>query len=157
MIQRIQSLFLLGALASFVACFLFPFWIYTSFDPIYTYEISLFAIKWISGEMLNITIGTLPIIVLASVSTILCGISLFSFKNRLFQIKINNYNIFISLFFIFTLFYWIPSSIDKQMLTAVSKWQIGLLFPLVAVILLILANIFIKKDENLIKSTERLR
>ena len=47
--------------------------------------------------------------------------------------------------------------IENKLLTAISLWQIGLLFPLIAVVLLIIANIFIKKDEKLVKSSDRLR
>jgi len=157
MIQRIQSLFILIAAISYAACFFFPFWIYTSTDPLYTYEVSLFSIKCINGEPQPFYLGTLPIIVLVTVSTILSLVSLFSFKNRATQIKLNNFNVFISLFLIFTLFYWIPSIIENKLLTAISLWQIGLLFPLIAVVLLIIANIFIKKDEKLVKSSDRLR
>jgi amino acid permease len=102
-------------------------------------------------------VGTLPILVLASVSAILALVALFSFKNREMQIKMNSYNIFITVIFIVTIYLYLPYNIQKALPVADYQWQYGLVFPLISLAFLILANVFIKKDEKLVKSADRLR
>jgi hypothetical protein len=157
MFQRIQTLFIIGAFAACATCFFLPFWLYTGTNPDYAYRVSLFAIKLISGEEQIIDLGTIPILVIVAVSTILTIVSLFNFKNRQRQIKINNYNVFLTILFIGTIYLWIPHMIDGFLRTAVMHWQFGLIMPLFSMVFLIIANIFIKKDEKLVKSADRLR
>ncbi len=157
MFQRIQTLFIIGAFAACAACFFLPFWVYASTNPDYVYQISLFSIKLISGNEQIIDLGTLPILVIICVSTILTIVSLFSFKNRQRQIKINNYNVFLTILFIGTIYLWIPHMLDGFLRTAVPHWQFGLILPLITMVFLIIANVFIKKDDKLVKSADRLR
>jgi len=157
MIQRIQSLFIIIAFAAFGACYFLPFWNYVATTPDYIYQVRLFSVSCISGTNQGIELGTLPIIVLASVSAILALVSLFYFKNRELQIKINNYNLFITLFFTVTIFLWIPYMMNEKLPSAKYEWQLGLIMPLIAIVCFLLANVFIKKDEKLVKSADRLR
>lgn len=162
MIQRIQTLFLLIALGAIAACFFIPFWVYNGPDGSYTFEVNLFAIKYINGNAQNVflntePVSTLPILVILSVSAILCVVGIFYFKDRSTQVKINNYNIFLTLIFIGTIYLWIPYMIDEKIKSAMASWQYGLILPLITFIALIFANRFIKKDENLVKSSDRLR
>jgi hypothetical protein len=157
MIQRIQTLFLIIALGAIAACFFIPFWIYNGPEGTYTYEVNLFAVKCTGGEAQSFFISTIPIIVILSVSAIICIVDIFYYKNRHMQIKINNFNIFLTVIFIGTVYLWIPSMITDKIPLAKSSWQYGLILPLITFISLILANRFIKKDENLVKSADRLR
>lgn len=157
MIQRIQSLFLFIVLACCAACYFMPFWNYTGTNPAYEYQVSLFAVTLVSGSAQNFYVGTLPIIVILSVSTILSLITLFYYKNRPMQLKLNNYNILMTVIFTGTIFLWIPYMIEEILPDAVRTWQYGLLLPLISLVFLILAGNFIKKDEKLVKSADRLR
>lgn len=73
------------------------------------------------------------------------------------QLKLNNYNILMTVIFTGTIFLWIPYMIEEILPDAVRTWQYGLLLPLVSLVFLILAGNFIKKDEKLVKSADRLR
>jgi len=157
MLQRIQTLFLFCAFAATLACFFLPFWNYIGTNPDYTYQLSLFKVKLISGNSQLLTISTLPIIVLSSVSGLLSVISLFYYKKRIMQMKINNFNLLFTLILTVTVFLWIPYMISEAIPEAVSQWQAGLISPLLTIVFLLLANIFIRKDENLVKSADRLR
>jgi hypothetical protein len=157
MIQRIQTLFIFLAFAAFGACFFLPFWNYAGSSPDYVYQVKLLSVTLVSGTDQNIILGTLPIIVLDSVTAILALVSLFYFKNRETQIKIINYNLFITLIFTATIFLWIPYMMSEKLPTADYHWQPGLILPLVAILCLVMANVFIKKDEKLVKSADRLR
>lgn len=129
MLQRIQTIWILLSLVA--AVFLFV----TAQDA----EIS----------------GSFPVIDIASVVLVLIGaFSLFSFKNRKRQIMLNNISIIINALLIGVLAYWLQNlsgGIDFP------EKGIEPVFPSIAIICLLLANVFIKKDERLVKSVDRLR
>ncbi|WP_315053744.1 DUF4293 family protein [Chryseobacterium indoltheticum] len=112
------------------------------------------AFLYITGQDVNI-FGNLPIISIACIILVLVGaLSLFSFKNRKRQILLNNISIIINALLIGVLVYWMQNlsgGIDFP------EKGIEPVFPLIAIICLFLANIFIKRDERLVKSVDRLR
>lgn len=112
------------------------------------------AFLYITGQDVEI-FGNAPIISIASIVLVLIGaFSLFSFKNRKRQIMLNNISIIINALLIGILVYWVQNlsgGIDFP------EKGIEPVFPLIAVICLFIANIFIKKDERLVKSVDRLR
>ncbi|WP_159472956.1 DUF4293 family protein [Chryseobacterium sp. 18068] len=112
------------------------------------------AFLYITGQDVDV-FGNLPIISIACIILVLVGaLSLFSFKNRKRQILLNNISIIINALLIGVLVYWMQNlsgGIDFP------EKGIEPVFPLIAVICLFLANIFIKKDERLVKSVDRLR
>jgi O-antigen/teichoic acid export membrane protein len=112
------------------------------------------AFLYITGQDVEV-FGKTPIISISSIVLVLIGaFSLFSFKNRKRQIMLNNISIIINALLIGILVYWLQNlsgGIDFP------EKGIEPIFPLIAVICLFLANIFIKKDERLVKSVDRLR
>lgn len=112
------------------------------------------AFLYITGQDVEV-FGNTPIISISSIVLVLIGaFSLFSFKNRKRQIMLNNISIIINALLIGILVYWMQNlsgGIDFP------EKGIEPVFPLIAVICLFLANIFIKKDERLVKSVDRLR
>ncbi len=112
------------------------------------------AFLYITGQDVEV-FGKKPIISISSIVLVLIGaFSLFSFKNRKRQIMLNNISIIINALLIGILVYWMQNlsgGIDFP------EKGIEPVFPLIAVICLFLANIFIKKDERLVKSVDRLR
>jgi len=112
------------------------------------------AFLYITGQDVEV-FGNTPIIGISSIVLVLIGaFSLFSFKNRKRQIMLNNISIIINALLIGILVYWMQNlsgGIDFP------EKGIEPVFPLIAVICLFLANVFIKKDERLVKSVDRLR
>ncbi|QQQ26860.1 DUF4293 family protein [Chryseobacterium indoltheticum] len=112
------------------------------------------AFLYITGQDVDV-FGNLPIISIACIILVLVGaLSLFSFKNRKRQILLNNISIIINALLIGVLVYWMQNlsgGIDFP------EKGIEPVFPSIAVICLFLANIFIKRDERLVKSVDRLR
>lgn len=112
------------------------------------------AFLYITGQDVDV-FGNLPIISIACIILVLVGaLSLFSFKNRKRQILLNNISIIINALLIGVLVYWMQNlsgGIDFP------EKGIEPVFPLIAIICLFLANIFIKRDERLVKSVDRLR
>lgn len=129
MIQRIQSIYLLGAILAMVG---------------------LFA----TAQDVEVFGNTFLVKVSAVVSAILSLIAIFSFKNRPKQILFNLLNILINALLVGLLVYWmlnLSGGIDFP------EKGIEFVFPLVALVMFALANINIRKDEKLVKSVDRLR
>lgn len=87
-------------------------------------------------------------------SAVLSLISIFMFKNRQLQFVLGRLNIILNFIL---LGFFVYQSLNLSGETAVSEKGIGMLLPLVSIVLLALANKAIKKDEDLVKSVDRLR
>lgn len=145
MIQRKQSIYLLiAAIMSAGLTFVFSLWTNTQNNSA-TYLIDLF-----SG--VSILEKTTP--VLFFTSALLSIVTLFLFKNRQLQFVLGRLNILINLFLLGVLIY-LSQTLSGEAL--VSEKGIGMFFPVIVILLLVLANKAIKKDEDLVKSVDRLR
>jgi hypothetical protein len=145
MIQRIQTIYLLLAtlVASVLICFV-PLWIQIK-EGNTVYMLDLFS------ENNSLTIA---IPVLFFLSALLSLVSIFLFKNRQLQFVLGRLNILINLFLL-GIFVYISLTLSGE--TNVSEKGIGMFFPIIVILLLVLANRAIKKDEDLVKSVDRLR
>lgn len=96
-----------------------------------------------------------PLIIgLILVSIVLAFYSIFSFKKRQLQFVLNRLNI-ISNFVLLGVFVYRLLTLSGE--TIVSEKGIGVLLPILSIVFLVLANKAIKKDEDLVKSVDRLR
>ncbi|MGB0891374.1 MAG: DUF4293 domain-containing protein [Flavobacteriaceae bacterium] len=144
MIQRIQSIYLLLA-AAFSGGLIFVFTIWT----LSTNKV-MFALDLLKDE--STSLNSVPVLFLGS--ALLSVISIFLFKNRQTQFVVNRINILINLFLLGMLIYL---SLNLPGETSVSKKGIGMFLPILVILLLVIANRAIKKDEDLVKSVDRLR
>ncbi|MGA9211365.1 DUF4293 family protein [Kaistella sp.] len=99
--------------------------------------------------------GPVPFISIVCVALVLFGfISILSYKNRKRQILLNHISIFINALLLGLLAYWLlnlSGGIDFP------EKGIEPIFPLLSIICLFIANLFIRKDDRLVKSVDRLR
>ncbi|MDA9089585.1 DUF4293 domain-containing protein [Maribacter arcticus] len=136
MIQRIQSFYLLiVAILTGVLPFFFNLWI--NIDGV-----EVFA----DNEML--------VSIAMYISAILAIWSIVQFKNRKTQFVINRLNMILN---VFLLGFFVYRSLNLSGEALVSEKGIGMLIPVFSIIFLVLANRAIKKDEDLVKSVDRLR
>lgn len=87
-------------------------------------------------------------------SAALSLISIFMYKNRKFQFVLGRLNIILNFFL---LGFFVYQSLNVSGETVVSEKGIGMFLPIISIVLLVLANKAIKKDEDLVKSVDRLR
>jgi len=87
-------------------------------------------------------------------SVVLSLISIFNFKKRKLQFVMNRLNIILN-FVLLGVFVYRSLSISGG--TLVSEKGIGVLIPIISIVFLVLANKAIKRDEDLVKSVDRLR
>ena len=144
MIQRIQSVFLFLASLSLWSLFKIPFAL-SDVETTPFFEDRLFSIQDHSVLLALTIIGGL------------CSfVAIFMFKKRENQMRLGYVGIICSLFIAIAAF-WLIYSNSSQMSNAVIEDQIGLYIPIISLILIIIANMFIKKDVQLVQSMDRLR
>ncbi|TXD47954.1 DUF4293 domain-containing protein [Polaribacter sp. IC073] len=143
MIQRIQSVYLLlASLISGVLIFVFNLWESIGKD--------IFAIDLLKSE--SYLLKVIPVLFL--VSAIFAFVAIFIFKNRKLQFVVGRLTILINLILLGLLIY---VSLTLPGEASVSEKGIGMFIPILAILLVVLANKAIKKDEDLVKSVDRLR
>ena len=136
MLQRIQTVYLLMAAATSAGLiFVCNLWITNNGVSIFAKDDLLY---------LGLFLG----------SAILSLITIFMYKNRKLQFVLGRLNIILNFFL---LGFFVYQSLNVSGETAVSEKGIGMFLPIVSIVLLALANKAIKKDEDLVKSVDRLR
>jgi succinate-acetate transporter protein len=136
MIQRIQSIYLIIiALLGGVAPFLAYLWLDSDGEEFFAQNELLISIAFYFSAALAL-------------------IAIFLFKKRQNQFVINRLNIILNLFL---LGFFVYRSLNLSGETLVSEKGIGMLIPVFSIVFLVLANRAIKKDEDLVKSVDRLR
>lgn len=144
MIQRIQSLYLLvSSLISGGFIFLFSFWTDNDSNTIKILD------TLNSDSILIKTIG-----ISFFASALLSLYTIFVFKDRKKQFVLGRVNILINFYLLGVLLF---QSLNVPGEISVSENGIGIFTPILVVILLVMANKAIKKDEDLVKSVDRLR
>ncbi|MCW3160462.1 DUF4293 domain-containing protein [Chryseobacterium oryctis] len=109
---------------------------------------------FITGQDVIIS-DSIPVLNIGCIILVLVGLlSVFSFKNRKRQILLNNISIIINALLIGVVIYWLLKLSGG---IQIPEKGIEPIFPLIAIICLFIANIYIKKDERLVKSVDRLR
>ncbi len=137
MIQRIQTVYLLLAfVVTGILLFFIPLWTMKDGKDFY----------FMQSQVYTIILG---------LSTTLTLLSIVSYKKRQNQFVIGRLNIILNLILL-GLFVYRSLNLSGET-PAVSEKGIGMFLPVVAIVLLVLANKAIKKDEDLVKSVDRLR
>ena len=157
MIQRIQNVFL--ALAAIIIVLMFFFSIADFYDDLAgNYRLLLTGLKCMDPDpkIKTSVLMTLPMVLLAALSVILSLVTIIYYKTRTMQLRLIAINILITIVLIIVIFLFCINSVQK--LTGISPaYQFGAFCPLICLVFLIVANRFIRRDENLVKSAERLR
>lgn len=137
MLQRIQTVYLVLALiVTGVLPFLFPLWKTGENGDFYFMQDMMYAAFF-------------------GLSTTLSLLSIISFKKRQNQFVMGRLNIILNLILLGLFVYrWL--NLPGEAVEASEK-GIGMFLPIVAIVFLVLANKAIKRDEDLVKSVDRLR
>jgi len=144
MIQRIQTIYLL--LASILSGGI----IFTSALWVNSLSEEVFALDLLQQD--GFTLKVIPLLYI--ISAIVTFITIFLFKNRQLQFVLGRLALLINLILLGVLIY-VSQTLSGEM--QVSVKDIGMFIPVVVILLIVLANKAIKKDENLVKSADRLR
>jgi hypothetical protein len=137
MIQRIQTIYLILAfVVTGILPFLFPLWTINDGKEYFFMQNQLY-------------------VILLGLSTSLTVLTIVTYKKRQNQFVMGRLNIILNLILL-GLFVYRSLNVSGETVL-VSEKGIGMFLPIVAIVLLVLANKAIKKDEDLVKSVDRLR
>ncbi len=137
MIQRIQTIYLtLAFVVMGILPYIFPLWKMSNGIEFY----------FMADMFYTLIFG---------LSTTLFLLSILFYKKRQNQFVMNRLNMILNLILL-GLFVYRSLNVSGETIV-VSEKGIGMFLPIVAIVLLVLANKAIKKDEDLVKSVDRLR
>ena len=137
MIQRIQTIYLaIAFIITGVLLFFIPLWTLNDGKPYF----------FMQNQAYTMILG---------LSTMLTMVSIISFKKRQNQFVMGRLNIILNMILL-GLFVYRSLNISGETVL-VSEKGIGMFLPILVIVLLVLANKAIKKDEDLVKSVDRLR
>ncbi|MBV6644710.1 MAG: DUF4293 domain-containing protein [Cyclobacteriaceae bacterium] len=163
MIQRIQTIFLFLAAACLVAMLFFPTWEKVSSEKSEVVTINAFQLTYESFEPMTgerTLISAKDAYYISILVVLAAGVALFSifmYKNRLRQIQLGALNSLIVAGTMVALF--LLTQKGQAMLEPTQKGNFlpGFYLPLCALFFNSLANRFIRRDEKLVRSADRIR
>lgn len=136
MIQRIQTIYLFIAfLLSGVLIFFVSLWNNESGKSFYVEEVILALALFLASAAVSL-------------------ITIFLYNNRKLQFVLGRVNILLNFLLLGVFVYWslmVPGEMQ------ISEKGIGIFVPVLTIVFIVLANKAIKKDEDLVKSADRLR
>jgi len=163
MIQRIQSLFLLVVSAVMMCMLFFPLWQKTDLNASEMATLDVFILKYEqytpdTGERQLIwKRDVFYIAIVASLAALVALFSIFQFKNRLRQIQLGALN---------SLLIAVTMGISLYLIIVTEKtlapedqgnYLFGFYLPVIALFCNMMANRFIRRDEKLVRSADRIR
>jgi len=153
MIQRIQTLYLFIAFVLMLLLFFFPL------AEILSREGQLYVFRfdglYYAGHE-TVYIQTIPPIILLAVIVVITFVSVFLYKRRIIQMRINFFNIILMLGYAGLVYFYVrefSETLDSEVVT----YKLFDAFPFVAAIFTYMAIRAIGRDEALIRSIDRIR
>lgn len=150
MLQRIQTVYLLIMVVLLGLTFLFPFANYILTNESVSFDA-------MGMEYMDENRVRFPFYVSLALCMAMGLISIFSYKKRVLQLKLGRFNYLLLLVVIVLSFVNVRTLTDVFSEQPQVEYGAGLFLPVAALAFLFLANRSIKKDEDLIKSLDRLR
>ncbi|MBK9478700.1 MAG: DUF4293 domain-containing protein [Bacteroidetes bacterium] len=162
MIQRIQSIFLTAVILCSILLY------FTAIAGINTsqefYNFSIWGLINESSNPKTEVVATMILWLLNSGILVLSVFILFQFKKRNLQIRMARMLVFIQALLLVAIFYYFDKSeklLISQTTMSISadqvQYALGALLPIISILFTLLSIYFIKKDEELVRSADRLR
>lgn len=177
MIQRKQTLFLFLAVCALALCFVFPIASFEGKAPLGVQVSGQFRMipkdvpetmsQILNGEPVEIGqrgyVKTWPLVALTIASALIALVSIFLFKNRVRQMRVVAVAFLLGVVDLFLIFIWAVDSFVDQATQAMACTDVHVTYGvatwaiIAAVVLMFLAQRFIKKDEEKVRAADRLR
>ena len=162
MIQRRQTIFMLLSVIITALLFFTPLMSFNANGEVMRFTI--FGIKNPIETMSFSATYTWPLVVLTILMTVAPLVTIFLYKKRELQVRLCRLNMLVNIIFIGLVFIYYESdvmsvifAVENDIYTLDMAYFVGMAFPLVNLVLEILAIRGIKKDIERLKSVDRLR
>jgi hypothetical protein len=147
MIQRIQSVYLFGVAILSVVLF------FTPFGEVSGYTLT--ATELSNGE--EVLKNTLPLAIVIGTAIVLALLTAFMFKNRKLQIKLCALSMIMQAGILAIAMFLYLDGTATELGDVKPTYALGIYLPVMGMVLSFLASKAIKKDDNLVKSVDRIR
>ncbi len=154
MIQRIQSVYLALALLSMALMFAFKVAGVNSAEG--EVVLTIYGVT-LADAALNLPILAIPLYVYTLLIIAVLLVQLLMFRNRKTQMTIGRVSYLLILGFVVLVYFAADQMTQLVVATDELRYGAGVYFPVAAVAFVFLANRSIKKDEELVRSLDRLR
>jgi len=135
-LQRIQTIYLIiSAVISGGLIFVFHLWTTENDVPVFAKDNIAYLLLFLGSAMLSL-------------------VSIFKYKNRQLQFVLGRLNIILNFILLGLFVYRLLIAPGESQ---ISEKGVGIFMPIFSIVFLVLANKAIKKDEDLVKSVDRLR
>ena len=152
MIQRIQTIYLLVVALLMASLFIYPFAeLLGASGQIFIFNFNGLSVENEEGMYLF----TLPPMILLILIVSISFLSIFLYKKRVLQMRINLFNLILMPGYLGLNYYYIQN-FSKQ-LDGIVSYSVTAIFPIIGAIITYLAIRAIGKDEALVRSMDRIR
>jgi len=156
MIQRIQSVFLLLLALAMLSVLALPLW--HKVDGLTHQELTLTAFGFQAQGLDPAGAGPVWLIgMLAVASAAVAAFEIFQFRSRGKQLLLGSINLLLIVSTLGAMFYFSNKGEQLLNLKLEGQFLMGFYLPTLALLLNLLANRFIRRDEQLVRSMDRLR
>lgn len=165
MIQRIQSVFLFLIVVAMICLLFLPIWSKTTANN-QEYALNAFSLAatgsvnaaGTAASAAPIAKTTIAIAILAILAALVALYEIFQYKNRLTQMRLGMLNSLLLAGVLGACFYY-ASFVGEELIdpTTRGNYHAGFYLPVLAMLLNALSNRFIRRDEQLVRSVDRLR
>lgn len=157
MLQRIQTLFILLAFLLMGSLYFLPLAVVRTENEVFTVMFDGFYKSYSE----TVFIQTVPLIILLSVIVAISFVTIFLYKKRVIQMRLNFINLILMLGFAGLSYFYITSfangKFDDSIVTDIVHYRIFAAFPFVSAVFTYLGIRAIGKDEALVRSIDRIR
>ena len=157
MIQRIQSVFLLLLALAMLSVLALPLW--HKIDGLTHQELTLTAFGF-EAKGVQLPAFSAPVWLIgafAAASAAVAIFEIFQFRNRTQQLLLGSVNLLLITATLGAGFFFSTKGEQLLNLKLEGAFQAGMYLPTLALVLNLLANRFIRRDEQLVRSADRLR
>jgi len=157
MIQRMQSILLAGVVISMITLMFVPIWNKKNIETKESVTLTAFAIK---SELKTGTTEKPLVLIggLAFAAACIAGYSILQFKKRTLQLLLGIVNSLIIMGVLGAMWYCVQFEASTMLTSNVpAKFGLGFFMPAIAMILNMISSRFIRRDEKLVNSADRLR
>ena len=157
MIQRVQSVFLLLVAVSMTSFVFLPYWTIANGNESH-FLYPLFHVVRVDGTDTQSYNPWALTGALAIIAAVIAVIEIFRYNNRMQQIKIGFFNSLLMASALAVTFWFSSKGQQEFAPDSMGQYMLpGFFLPAIAMVFNILANRFIRRDENLVRSVDRLR
>lgn len=158
MLQRIQTLLLATVAVAMLSVTLLPMWEKSSATLNEKVTLTAIALEYFKGTNLVSTANTIVIVMLALISTCIAVFSITQYKKRMLQMTLGLINsILIAVVLGYTFYQVFKVGIPMFEPENQGSYGAGFIAAVLAMLCNMIANRFIRRDEMLVKSADRMR